>query len=66
VREGVDFEGQVDVELGGLEDRFAAHDARIVDEHGGVAEGGADLGGGGCDGFGGGQVALEVADRGGC
>jgi hypothetical protein len=63
VREGVDLEGQVDVELCGFEDRLAAHDTRVVDQHGGVAHGGADLGGGGGDGFGGGEVALEVADR---
>lgn len=50
VGKGVDFEGQVDVFLGAVEDGAAARDAGIVDEDGWVAERGADFGGGGCDG----------------
>lgn len=52
VAEGVYFEGEVDVLFGGFEDGFAARDARVVDEDGGVAERGADLRG--CAGDGGG------------
>jgi hypothetical protein len=66
VRESVDFEGQVQVFLGGVEDGLAAGDAGVVDEDGGVAERGADGGGGGGDGGGGGEVALEEADGGWC
>jgi hypothetical protein len=40
--ESVDFEGQVDVFLGGVEDSFAPCDACVVDENCRVAERGAD------------------------
>ena len=42
VGERVDFEGQVEVFLGGVEDGFAARDAGVVDENCGVAECAAD------------------------
>lgn len=45
VREGIDFEGQIEILFGGVEDCFAAGDAGIADENGGVAEGATDLGG---------------------
>lgn len=66
VCERVDFEGQVDVLLSAVEDCAAARDTGVVDEHGGVAERGADLRGGGSDGGGRGEIAVEVADGGGC
>lgn len=63
VGEGVDLEGQVEVFLGGVEDGLATGDAGIVDQDRGVAKRAADGGGSGADGRGGGQVALEEADR---
>lgn len=62
VGECVDAEGQVEVALGGVEDGFAARDARVVDEDCWAAQGGADLAGGGFDGGGGGEVAVEEVD----
>jgi len=46
VRNGVDIEGEVNVELGGVEDGLAARAARIVDQNRRVAIHGADGGGG--------------------
>jgi hypothetical protein len=43
VCEGVDLEGEVDILLGAFEDSFAARNAGVVDEHGRIANGGADL-----------------------
>lgn len=63
VAEGVDLEGQVDVLLGRLEDGFASCNTSIVDKYRGVAEGGANGGSGGRDGFGRAEVALEEANR---
>ena len=66
MRERVDAEGEVEVALCGVEDGFAARDARVVDEDCGAADGGADLGGGGGDGGRGGEVAGEEVDVGRC
>lgn len=44
VADGVDVEGEADVVLGGVEDGLAARAAGIVDQNGGVTEGGADGG----------------------
>lgn len=43
VRKGVDLEGKVDVLFGAIEDRLAACDSCVVDEDGGVTDGGANL-----------------------
>ena len=60
--EGVDLEGEVDVLLCRLEDGFAACDSGVVDQDRGVTERGTDGRGGGGDGLGVGEVALEEAD----
>jgi len=62
VAEGVDLEGEVDVLLCRLEDRFAACDSSVVDQDRGVTECGADGRGGGGDGLGVGEIAFEEAD----
>ena len=46
VGERVDFERQIEILLGSVEDSFAARDARVVDQDGRVAERSADLLGG--------------------
>jgi hypothetical protein len=66
VRECVDLEGEVDVFLGAFEDGLAAYNTGIVDQDSGVAERRADLTCSGGDGFGRREIAVEVADGGGC
>ena len=49
VRNGVDVKGKAVVTFGGLEDGLTASDASVVDEDGGFAPFGTDLGGGRSD-----------------
>ena len=62
VRKGVDIKGEAHVLLARLEDGAALDDAGVVDEHGRVADLGADILGHGGDGLGRSDVALEVVD----
>lgn len=63
VREGVDLELEAGLGLGAAEDGHAAAQAGVVDQHGGLAHGGADLGRGLSDGRRRGDIALVVAYR---
>lgn len=65
VAQRVHVEGKADVVLGRVEDGLAAGAASVVDEHRGVAEGGAHGGRGLDDGRLVGEVAVEVLHRGG-
>ncbi|KAL1967834.1 hypothetical protein VTN77DRAFT_2523 [Rasamsonia byssochlamydoides] len=62
VRQRVDLEGQPGLGLGALQHRVGLQDARVVDQHRELsAQVRSNLGGGGCDGLGVGNVALVEA-----
>jgi len=60
--QGIDVKREPHILFRGIENRFAAADARVVDEDCRGADLGADLGGDGRNGGGGGDVAFEVVD----